>query len=197
MAPECPTSVQPSERAKLAALFGSFIAGEMSVWRLERRLLGYYDSSDRGIAIIATEHLDLADALGSGWFGGWRGWNRLRGEQQACIRRCRDFLRTDLPYEWPNPPDLLLPSLGQAALLLVWIFAVANFLHGLVLVVLPGLWLDGLGFIALFAITCPPAVIGNRALRSWSNDVRQRYESAGDKEVWPFLRRADYERTCG
>ena len=105
-------------------------------------------------------------------------------------------MRTNLPYEWPDPPDLLLAGLGQVALILVLMFALGNVLYGLVVLLLPGLWLPGLAQILLFGITLAVAFLGWRVLRQWTHDVVHDYESAGDNDVWPFLRRDDYEQAC-
>jgi hypothetical protein len=184
-------TVQPAERAKLSDLLDQFMAGGMCTSEFARQVARFIEPLDPGVAAISAVCWDVDNGDIRLY---WRTWRKLAVEQRACIERCRRFLATALPYEWPDAPNLLLADIGQAVLTLLGMVALGNILFGLALVLLLGLWLIGLAHMVVFGIVLAAAIIGSRSLRQWTTEVRQSYEAAGDKEVWPFLRRSDYAK---
>jgi hypothetical protein len=108
------------------------------------------------------------------------------------IRRCVSFLKTDLSYEWPGPPLYVPPPFwgfyGPGCFLIsslpFVIFALIGAIYhepaaGSVFLLVP------LGAIAI-------AIIHFSRRPAWQRRIAD-YWSHGDKDVWPFLQRADYE----
>ena len=180
----------PDDRAQLAALLDRFRRGELTIWAFERQAAPLAKSADRAAAALAAD----CGALGAADLFGWRRfWSHLAPASRQALERSGLFLRTTLPYEWPDPPELVAADVGQAALLIAWMAALGNMLFGLVLCVWLGLWLLGGALIVLWGIVLTGAGIAAYILKRWQKSAMQRYESAGEVQVWPFLRRADYE----
>ena len=182
-----PKTVAGNARAGLAEVLDRFDAGTMSIARFEWQVARYLHSPERGTAAVAELWYDC------GLVAWWRTVRGLSPVQRATLQRCRWFLHSELPYEWPDPPNLLLAELGQALLAVLAVAVFGHLVFGVAMVFL-GLWFAGISL----SITCIGAgtgvVIGYRALREWQADQHERVIAVGDVDVWPFLRRADYQR---
>lgn len=189
MEPATPPAVRSDERAQLAEVLDRFIAGKTTISRLAWDVCDFVRSADRCVRAIA-ETCDWEDTVSFPFLQTIRS---LTPEQQATAERCRLFLRTDLPYEWPEAPDQTLAELGQAVLMVLGMALFGYLVFGLVTIML-GQWPAGI----LLSAECIGAgvgvIIGYRALRHWKGERWAACTGVGDIDVWPFVRRADYGR---
>jgi hypothetical protein len=181
--------VLPEERARLGAVLDRFMAGQISVERFGWQVGRFLKSQDGGVAGIAGAFFDLGDLDWRSW---WRGWASLGAVQQASVERSRRFLHTALPYEWPEPPSLLLVEIGKAVLGVAAMTGIGYIVIAAVLLGI-GFWLNAIVVIVPCGGVIAGAWIGWRALKRVGREAVEHYETAGDAAVWPFLRRSDYE----
>jgi hypothetical protein len=185
-----PAIVSNPERVRLAEVFDRFVAGKTTVNGFTGEICASLSSADRSVLAVADAWCEYGEPELWVW---WRRFHRVPPEQQAAIERCRVFLHSDLPYEWPDPPNLLLVDLALAVMVLLGMVLLGHLVFGLV-IVLMGYWLAG----AVLSVECIGAgvgvLIGYRALRRWQREQWADAVGAGDIDVWPFLRRADYDR---
>jgi hypothetical protein len=185
-----PPAVANAERAALAEVFDRFAAGTLGIERFAWQVARFVGARERGTAAVAQTWYDCGEVDFLAW---WRTVRSLSPPQQALLQRCRLFLRSDLPYQWPEPPNLLPAELGQALLAVLVVAVFGHLVFGVAMVFL-GLWFAGISL----SITCIGAgtgvVIGYRALREWQAGEREGFAAVGDLDVWPFLHRADHER---
>jgi len=111
----------------------------------------------------------------------------LDARDRAIADRCRLFLQTNLEYEWPKAPSMaMLQAAGGAAVFLVLPL-------GVVLLIAAGVFWDTA--LLLAGIVC----LGLSALWFWCWSRREStpewraYWASGEREAWPFLRRAAHE----
>jgi hypothetical protein len=191
MEQSAPPEVSTTERAQLVEVLDRFSAGKTSVACFAGQAARHLESPDRGALAIAEAWWDASDLDFLAW---WHTVRSFAPDRQAILERCRLFLRTGLPYEWPEPPRLTLAELGLALLAVLGVTVLGHLLFGLVLIVLLGLWLAGITLVVTCAAAGGGVIVGYRAIRQWKLDQCDAYQAAGDIDAWPFLRRADYER---
>ncbi len=118
------------------------------------------------------------------------GWNSPSAEALGWANRAILFLRTDLPYEWP--PSFRGQFVGGPALLAC--FAVLGVPLGVLAVGLLGVG----EWVAAAATAIIPLFTGS-FLTLWllTRDARAEEErcfwATGERDVWPFVRRADFD----
>ncbi|MEM9186016.1 MAG: hypothetical protein AAGB00_05905 [Planctomycetota bacterium] len=123
-----------------------------------------------------------------------RGRLRVVGRERQQGARAVLFLRTGLAYEWPEWPGATWGERFFSCMIalfgLLGAFAWWNDAH-------QNAW-----FARATIAYC--SFVGGSMLFSWlwhrfgpaeTQQIKE-YKQAGDYEVWPFLRRADFERAC-
>jgi len=115
-------------------------------------------------------------------------------QELQAADRCDLFLRTELDYEWPDPPGLTGPTYVAGWLSALPWSAALLFVALAILVLANG---HPLPF--LLMATMAGALVGLGLLPwTWHRRVTERrwrrFQAAGDHAVWPFIRRSDYER---
>ncbi len=106
----------------------------------------------------------------------------------AMADRCCLFLQTDLEYEWPEAPSTAVQAVvGGAAIFLVLPLGVV-LLIGAAVFAEPALVLAGLACLGLSGFWFW------RWSRREDTPAWQAYWASGEREAWPFLHRADWER---
>jgi hypothetical protein len=112
----------------------------------------------------------------------FRGMRAPSSEMTATVDRCVLFLQSDLEYEWP-----VFPSDGFPYYLLA--------VTCLVLSVIMGFgskqWCIAMSMLALSTVLFVFFWLYRRTVQ---RKREQSFWSHGDRQVWPFLRQADYER---
>jgi hypothetical protein len=187
--------ILPEERARLAEILESFMAGALSLARYSYRISDCVDSKDRGVAQIAEALFGIDEF---DFFSHLHDWKDVDQAYQQLVKRCWRFLRMDLEFEWPKPREWLFFALfiGKAlmassifilALLAVLFICAAVF--GKIYLAIP--------LLVLCAIWIAGAVFGIKVLNRREKQARERYQATGDWDLWPFLRRTDYERALG
>ncbi len=150
--------------------------------------LDLLQSEDRGVAVIWE--------FGFGLYSDEVGPSRLTGryavgeDTRRIAEFCVLFLTTELPYEWPpwfrSPTPYGLEMLGCFALfgLPLAVLALVALLNG-----------EIKGAAALAVIPVLTGGVGTHWLltRHSRAEEERAFWAAGDREVWPFLRRADYD----
>jgi len=193
MKPAAPPAVHSDERTRLAEVLDRFISGNRTISQFAGMLCGFLGSKDHCIGAIIDGWYDRDEfnvpAL-------CRTFRSLPPEEQAMLQRCRLFLRSGLPYEWPDEPNLVQAGIGRAVLVLLGMVLLGHLLFA-VAILFMGQWLAGSVLIAVSAGAGTAVVIGHRALRRWDREQWHEYRAAGDVDVWPFLRRGDYEQALG
>src|SRR5260370_30168640 len=116
------------------------------------------------------------------------GENAISPEARAIGARCVAFLVTDVEFEWPRYPRygffywyLATGLLAFVAPLIAMVVGRGDY----------GLMLSAVGTPALACVWISHKLRLRKQLRAYWN--------TGDKDVWPFLRKADYDRalaTC-
>lgn len=123
------------------------------------------------------------------------GRHAVSTEERQTAARCVLFLRTRLEYEWPSKPDSLLVCLVQS---LAYPFGIALgitlALLSLALVV-TGDWPEAtLWFIlAAAGVLLSSAWLAFVYPERWYAPRWEAFCQSGDYDVWPFLRRGDFE----
>jgi hypothetical protein len=120
--------------------------------------------------------------------------HRLRGRYKvsATLRRTAAraivFLHTDLEYEWPVFTGMPAPFGLPACYLLM---GLAVLLVALAAACMGEWWLAvQLGALAALLLACPAHwLLTYRSRR----EAAERFYAAGDPDLWPFVRRSDYE----
>lgn len=163
--------IDRAERDKLAQLLEGISTGLISEKDFVKSLPE--DSNDQAVMEIADQAYWISPELKR---------ESLRQDVDMWVL----FLSTDLEYEWPPFPTrvgyfqpLALGTLAALLLGALAVFVLESSLTVLILVVM-------LSYLA--AILWP-------ALHGAIQDAS--YERAGDNDVWPFIRRSDYEEALG
>jgi hypothetical protein len=118
----------------------------------------------------------------------------VNNETRQVAERCLVFLATDLEYGWPEAPgQAFTRAAGGCAISLGLPLGIALLLGaGLMLATVSVIWFLLLaipGGIFVGASVLVLRSCGRRDSGPW-----KRYWSAGDREVWPFLRRQEYSQ---
>jgi hypothetical protein len=155
----------------------------------------YEPSGDRAIQEIAAfcSGLYSSDLL---WPYHLRGRYAVNADTRSTACRCVLFLRSGLEYQWPSTPDdpvlrtfaglaLFLGIPGGIAILLICVALVISGPDQMTT------WLVLLG--AVLLVTSTALALGWPRLLA--NDWAA-FRSAGDSDVWPFLRREDFQAAC-
>jgi hypothetical protein len=177
--------IDAKTRAELAVALANLVQGRMTNDDFGA-LYGdhWVGATDRAVARIAEYGDGLyTDAMTYRLEGVHAVDNEIRKVAERCIL----FLKTGLEYGWPEPPGTGLQSVvGGFTMFLLLPFGIVLLIAALFLWT-PGLLAAGLAVLGLCWL-----------LWKWSrNDDTpewREYWCHGDREVWPFLRLADYEQ---
>jgi hypothetical protein len=177
--------IDRNARDALAGALAGMLAGEVATKDFNR--LEAMRSDDRAIEEIWLFGDGLYDDMGSA--------SRLIGEMATSPEaeemgaRCVLFLRSDLEYEWPPHPRYLF---------FYWYLSTGLFA---LTACLGSATLGYLGLIGPAACSLAVCVIGIAGFGCIQicHKLRLRreleaYWNAGDKDVWPFLSKAHYDR---
>jgi hypothetical protein len=178
--------IDRARRDKLAAELTALIDGEMTNDDFDLA------SPDAGADVAVLRIWEFGNCLYSSdlpWSYRLAGQFAVPPDVREEAGRCVLFLQTDLPYEWPKwfrtQTAYGLESLGCFALFGVPLAALALF----------ALWKGQFQAAAMFGML--PLLSGGVGTH-WLLTRRARAEeerhfwARGDKDVWPFLRRAEY-----
>jgi hypothetical protein len=118
------------------------------------------------------------------------GWNSPSAEALGWANRAIIFLRADLPYEWPpwfrGPTPYGMEMLGCFALLGLPLGALA-------VVSLAEGDLKLAAELAVIPLATGAVAAQWLLTRNARAEEERRFWASGDRDVWPFLRRADYD----
>ena len=169
------------------------ITGRMTNDAFDDMYYGAYESSaDRAIRAISSSCYSLysSDVLLPYRL---RGIHAVDEDTRLTAARAVLFLRSGFEYEWPDFPDLPLIRIlrgfasqwGIPAGAVLSLICIPVFLH------------DGIPLIGLLALLGVVLLVGSILLvlkdlpavsKQWTA-----YRASGDYDVWPFLRRADFD----
>jgi hypothetical protein len=168
------------------------ITGRMTNDEFDEVYYDTYDSSDdQAVCAVASSCYCLySDAFPYRL----RGVHAVDRETRSTAARAVLFLRSCIEYEWPpmpgfhwlDVPHAFASTSGIPAGIVLSVLSIPLFLSEPYLV---------LGLLALLGIVL---LVGSIALIVWHRRfVSERWKSfraAGDYDVWPFLRRADFDQ---
>ena len=179
--------IDRTSRDRLAESLRQLCAGTLTIddfdSRIDRELL---DSSDRGVQAVITTALDLLDPESLPLtLKRFRGRNRLPNEIRRQVVTATIFLHSDLEFEWPV--DLDYPRWHECFFLLTCALLASC---GLFCVVIAPL-IAGLLLVASVYLFFHARTVAQRLLARW---VTRQREFGRDYDVWPFLRRSDFQR---
>jgi hypothetical protein len=143
--------------------------------------------------------------FGCSLYGGPPAWERLippsrlvgndapNALNREATRRCLLFLSTDLSYEWPAKVRSRSPLwVSSPSFILFCVFGlpaaglfVASFL--------PHLWVPIRFPVAALRATSGAIILASALGQRMTAKEDRAFWTGGEPEVWPFLRRADYE----
>ncbi len=177
-------AVDPEKRALLATALSDLV--EARITNSQFLDLGQsWECADRAVRAIGNYFLELCMDERDYRF---EGDHALDASTGALAARCRLFLQTDRAYEWPEPPGTFLQAAGAGAAVFLLLPLGLVLLIAAAVLATPVFVLAGL---ACFALS---------GLLYWGWSRREHtpawrsYWASGEREVWPFLRRADYEQ---
>jgi hypothetical protein len=187
-------NVRADDRARLAQVLDRFLTGETTVAQFASEVRQSLHSTDAGVSHIAEALWDSPDLDSPAYQNG------THPKLRQLTKRCRQFLGTDLPYEWPEPPPALLIDLVGAGLIAVIMAAVGHILFAWAIGAI-GAWTGDVVLVInaiILWIGCSGALAGaaisRGVVRQHQLAAQQRLDLAGARDVWPFLRYADYAR---
>ncbi len=172
-------------RAELAVALANLVEGRMTNDDFGALYAEHWvESTDRGVAGIAEYGDSLyTDAMTYRLEGGYA----VKDETRRVADRCILFLKTNLEYGWPERPATGLQSaVGGFTMFLLFPFGIVLLIAAAIL------WTGSLLVAGLVVL-----VLSGLLWKWWRSDdtpAWREYWSHGDREVWPFLRRADYEQ---
>jgi hypothetical protein len=113
-------------------------------------------------------------------------------EARRVAMCCIWFLHTDLPYEWPPSPQGVIPFWGLYTPGFHFLLSLPFLLLSLLSLYFGDLkqaaWLSIFPLIALAEVIHWVVTNGPR------HEELRTFWASGDEDVWPFLRRSDYEQ---
>jgi hypothetical protein len=188
--------IDPSARRSLSENLRRLVTGRMTNDDFDNLYRDGYDSSDDSAVKAIGEFgycLYSSDLL---WPYRLKGRYAVDHETRAAAARSVLFLHSNLEYDWPPVPEFRLLRilgalsfpfgilLGIVLVLLSFPFLIAGLLEPDVALLfgLPGIAILG-------GSICTLALQRKLASVAW-----QAYRSSGEYDVWPFLRRADFDR---
>lgn len=172
-------------RQSLAQLVRQFGAGSISTDEFACDARTIADGSDDvGVQAVYCAADSLHDDFSPFWSDRFRGRDRLAPEIRRRIAIATLFLQSDVEYEWP-PDDRNVAWLDSLLLLLCAFSA----LVGLILsAVFP------LSAVCLLTLAVTVFCFSRWLLNRHNSQWVDRQNQIGDFDVWPFLRRQDFDR---
>lgn len=179
------------QRAELQNALSDLVNGRTPVLAFDEVYFRLYESEDRGVAEIA--------AFGRGFYGDLD-WGRyinrqkLTDEQRAMTDRCDLFLNTEVEYKWPDFQESPIWDLFWGGLSIIpgaAVFSIAAIVGGAAL--LAGHVGFCAGSILVTLIAFLPAFLMIRRLERLKQLAIDHYWSHGDRNAWPFLKKADLD----
>jgi hypothetical protein len=181
-------------RRKLAQDLRQLAAGSITNWEFDDSYCDRYaDSDDSTVRTLGEQGYSLYSDTPK---------YRLRGRHavdegtRAAVARCVLMLRAGVDYSWPHPPRSFLRKLADtfalpgvavgAAISIVWSMLVLTETKDVEFMT-P----FGVAGIALLACSVWYLLVGVRS--SQETPAWKEWMASGDYDVWPFLRRADFD----
>jgi hypothetical protein len=177
--------VDRQARSELAICLLRLVTGEMTNGEFDDRYEAWEDSNDAAVAEISTFGWQLYSDTNQYRL---KGWHAVSDELRQMADRALLFLQTDLDYEWPRNVKGVVPFVS------LWgpgCYLVIGMIVLFAAVYCPNGW-EGLflGIFGLLAIM--PTFHWLFTHRNRTEQLKRFYES-GDSQVWPFLRKADFQ----
>ena len=177
-------AVDPEKRALLAKALSDLIEGRITNTQFIDASRAW-ESADPAVRAIGEHFSELCFDEREYRFAGD---DALGVNARSFADRCRLFLQTDQAYEWPEAPSTTAHALATGAAIFLLLPLGLVLLIAAAVLATPALALAGLVCLALSGLL----------LWSWSRredtPARRAYWASGDRDAWPFLRRADYHQ---
>lgn len=179
--------IDRTSRDRLAEALRQLCAGTLAVNDFNSRIDGeLIDSSDRGVQSVLETVFDLIDPESRPLrLKRFRGRHRLPSDARRQMVIATIFLHSDLEFEWPI--DLAYPCWHECITLLSC--ALLAF-FGMVCV-LAAPWLGVILITAAVCVFFHSRTLAERVHARWVSCQR---DLGRDYDVWPFVRRSDFER---
>jgi hypothetical protein len=190
--------VDVAERARLRTALAQLIDGAMWTDDFTYIYSEMRNSADVGVAEIGLFGWGL---YSDDWNRRLIGDNALDPDTRRIAERCLQFLETDLEFLWPRMVDhsfrsaltQLLAALAGAIGILLGLMALVN-AAGIAAGSGRGMDAAVLALVGMSFIAFGSGIIwaGYRFDRRQRERELEEYKRAGDWQVWPFLKSADY-----
>lgn len=159
----------------------------------ERAAREWFESSDSAVRIISRfgSSALASDPVFPSWLDSGR-LDSIPAYRKAA--RCIWFLQTDLTYDWPPRPEH--KAVGRWGRVVVIVSAGVTIALALLTLAdwFSGSKLCGGSAVWWMLAAAAATVLGWTLLRLWFQSAEQRFQRAGDAQVWPFLNRHDYSQ---
>jgi hypothetical protein len=179
--------IDRAARNKLADELRKLVDGLMT----NDEFLSAYPDGCEDAAVVPV--WEFGDGLYSdGWTYRLTGRHAPSAEEREVAMCCILFLHTDLPYEWPPSPKGVIPFWGLYTPGFYFVLSLPFSLPSLLALFFGEikwaftLWI--FPFIALAEVIHWVVTYDSR------HEELRTFWASGDEEVWPFLRRSDYEQ---
>lgn len=181
-------------RAELRAALRELVAGRLDCSDYEE----FYDTKCVGSADAGVSEIG---AFGEGLCENspplLKGRHAVTPEVEAVVERCDLFLRSGLEYRWPPPPNVDLTGTGWALVL----FSMIGVTTLNVLATVSACASGAHAAASCLALLVPPGIVAIRLAWKRLDGCQEcgldKYWSHGEREVWPFLDRAQMQRIVG
>jgi hypothetical protein len=181
-------------RRKLAQDLRQLVAGSISNYDFDDSYCDHYaDSDDATVRELGEYGYSL---YSDNRMYRLRGRDAVDQETRAAVARCVLMLRARLDYSWPPPPRTIMREFADAFVLLgIAAGAAVTIIWSMLLVTATKdvEFVTPLGVAGVVLLACSIWHLGFGRRYSQDSPAWNEWKASGDYEVWPFLRRTDFD----